>query len=95
MKSMLSSRLLVEPRGTLLTIFSSNCCSVGYGGQFSIAGAADGAGYTSWAVAIRGFSIPGACGPNLARIASNSWDFLSRLLLDETRVESAFSSYGT
>ena len=44
-------------------------------------------------MAVCGPSLPGACGPNLARIASNNWGLLSRCLFDETRVESELSSY--
>ena len=51
-------------------------------------GAAEGLGYASWVVATCGFSISGVCGLNLALIASDSWDFLSRLLFYETQVES-------
>ena len=43
---------------------------------------------------VRGLSLPGACGPNLARIASDNWDFLLHCLFDEMRVESELSSCG-
>ena len=54
-------------------------------------GAAEEPEYASWALTTRGFSI---CGPNLMCIASDSWDFLSRLLFYETRMESEVSSCG-
>ena len=56
--------------------------------------AVEGPRYASWVVAILGFPISGVCGPNLARIVSDSWDFLSHLLFYETRVESKLSSNG-
>ena len=36
--------------------------------------------------------MPSIWGPSLARIASDSWDFLLRLIFAETRVESKLSS---
>ena len=57
-------------------------------------GTAKGLGYSSWVVAVCGLSLPGACGPNLVRIASDNWGLLSRCLFDETRVESELSSCG-
>ena len=94
---MLYNRLLIESGGgvgALLTISSPTCYSGGCGGLFGMMSAVEEPEYASWALATRGFSIPGVCGPNLARIASDSWDFLSRLFFYETRVESELSSHG-
>ena len=57
-------------------------------------GAAAGLGYVSQVAAVGGLSLPGACGPNLACIASDNYGLLSRCLFDETQVESELSSYG-
>ena len=51
-------------------------------------------GYVSRVAAVGGLSLPGACGPNLTRIASDNCGLLSRCLFDETQVESELSSYG-
>ena len=91
---MSSRHLLIEPGGLYFTISPPTCCSGGCGGQFGMIGAAEGLGYASWVVATLGFPIPSVCGPNLARIVSDSWDFLSHLLFYETRVESKLSSNG-
>ena len=80
--------------GALLTISPSTCYSGGCGGLFGMMSAVEEPEYASWALATRGFSISGVCGPNLARIASDSWDFVSRLIFYETRVESELSSHG-
>ena len=56
--------------------------------------ATGGLGYVSQVAAIGGLSLLGACGPNLACIASDSWGLLSRCLFDETLVESELSSCG-
>lgn len=57
-------------------------------------GTVGGPGYPSRGVVAHGFSIPGVCGPNLARITSDNYDFLSRHLFDEIRVEFELSSCG-
>ena len=57
-------------------------------------GATGGLGYVSQVAAVGGLSLPGACGPSLSSIASDSWGLLSRCLFDETRVEFKLSSCG-
>lgn len=57
-------------------------------------GATEGLGYASWVVVVRDLSLLSAYGPNLARIALDNWDYLSRHLFDKTRVESEISSCG-
>ena len=94
MESMLSRHLLIEPGGLYFTISPPTCCSGECGGQSGMIGAVEGPGYASWVVATLGFPIPSVCGPNLVRIVSDSWDFLSHLLFYETRVESKLSSSG-
>ena len=55
-------------------------------------GAAEGPGYASWAMVVHDLSLPGACGPNFARIASDNWALLLHCIFVETRVESELSS---
>ena len=57
-----------------------------------VMGATAALGYISRVAAIGGLSLPCACGPNHARIASNNWGLLSRCLFVETRVEFELSS---
>ena len=57
-------------------------------------GATEGLGYVSQVATVGGLSLPGVCGPSLARIASGSWGLLSRCLFDERRVEFELSSCG-
>ena len=51
--------------------------------------------HASWFVTTCGFPpVPSIWGSSLARIASDSWDFLLRLFFVDTRVKSELSSYG-
>ena len=93
MKSMSSSRLLIEPGGPLLTKSPIGCFywrvsrPVGYG-------------WCSWRAKtcllgrryMRFPPILGIWDPSLARIALDKWDFLSRFFFYEMRVESELSS---
>ena len=88
MESMSPSRLLTELRGPLLVMSPLGCCIGGCGGQSAMRGVAEGPGYASWAMVVHDLSLPGACGPNFARIASDNWALLLHCLFDETRVES-------
>ena len=91
MENMSSNCLLIEPGGPLFPISPPIFCSGGCGGQFGMMGAIEGPGYASWAIVAHDFSTPGVCGPNLACIASNNWDFLSHnLFLRDTSGVRAF-----
>ena len=80
-------------RGPLLIRSPTGCCTGGWGIQLVMAGAAEGPGHASWAVATCGFPpAPSIWGPSLVRIASDSWDFLSRLFVAEMWVKSELSS---
>ena len=55
-------------------------------------GATEGPGYAFWFMVVRSLFLLGACGPNLACIASDKWGLLSHCLFDETQVEFQLSS---
>ncbi|RVW76745.1 hypothetical protein CK203_047550 [Vitis vinifera] len=57
-------------------------------------GVAMGSGRGAHVVVIGGLDLPGSCGPSLARIEFDNWDFLSRCLFAEKWVESELSSRG-
>ena len=46
-------------------------------------GVAMGSGRGAQVVAIGGLDLPGSCGPSLARIEFDNWDFLSHCLFAE------------
>ena len=94
-ESMSSSRLLMEPRRVgSFDEFPPTCRTAWCGGLFWTVGAIGGLGYVSQVAAVGSLSLPGSCGPNLARIAFDNWGFLSHCLFDERRVESELSSCG-
>ena len=53
------------------------------GCKFCTMGVAMGSGRGAQVVAIGGLDLPGSCGPSLARIEFDNWDFLSRCLFAE------------
>ena len=57
-------------------------------------GVTTGSGRAAQVVAAGGLGLPGSCGPSLARIEFDNWDFLSRCLFAEILVESELSSRG-
>ena len=53
------------------------------GSTFCTTGVAIGSGRVALVVAASGLGLPGSCGPSLARIEFDNWDFLSRCLFVE------------
>ncbi|RVW42766.1 hypothetical protein CK203_079968 [Vitis vinifera] len=94
---MSSSLLLMEPMGGSFGRFPQPAVPLGANersasrGDYGVTmrvyvlhhGVAMGSGRGAQVVAIGGLDLPGSCGPSLARIEFDNWDFLSRCLFAE------------
>ena len=69
---MSSNRLLMELGGSSFVEFLPTCCNAWYGGLRRVMGAVARLRYVSQVATIGGLSLPGAYGPNRARITSNN-----------------------